>query len=321
MKREFGLDSLRIIAAFFIISHHIEYQSVYYLKAIYLAGGSWALFYFFFISGYFLSYKGILTERSIKTISRIISISLIWSAIYLTLNIWDYGLVEGIKFYLTYFLTNYYHLWFLIALVVGFIFLNFFESLNIGRYKLWVSIIIILYAYATIKQVRFPNLLPFTLPKNLIDYFIGIPCIFYGNYLAKNPPLKINLCIILIIIGLIIIFFEGLFLGFNMHYLGTIPLVIGVVNLGLNKPKFLDWGKLSTYGGRYGLGIYLIHPYIIYVIGRLKTSYNIYFEGRIYETILPFFIIFISALTFHLCYLILPKVYKALTGNQKKITV
>jgi hypothetical protein len=319
MNREFGVDSLRIVAALFIVSHHIEFSSAPIIQTLFYIGGSWALFYFFIISGYFLSYKDSLPERSIKTISRILSISMVWSIIYLSINIHLYGFFGGIRYFLSNILTNYFHLYFLIALIFGFLFLNFFELKKLGRYKLFVSIIIILFHFAFYKQSCYAHLMPFELPYTFIPYFLGIPFIFYGNYLAKNPPLKKFQSIMLVIIGFIICLIEGILFDFKMHYLGGIIVVIGVINFALNKPKILDWGKISTYGGRYGLGIYLIHPGIIYVYSKLNSSLNLQMDGILNEIFQPLIITIFSALIFHICYLYFPKKYKLLTGNQKKV--
>lgn len=312
MEREFGIDSLRLTAAFFIITHHIDYKLFSKLGNLYYVFGSWALFYFFIISGYFVSYKGRLLERSMETISRILSIHILWTLIYLPTNLIGYGWHEGWTFFFRNIFSVYYHLYFLIALIIGILLLNYFEVIKKTKIKVILALVIIFYFFASSQTANYHKFLPFTLPNNIIFYLLGIPFVFYGNYIATNKHLSIRASMVLVVIGTIVCFIEGFLMKFSFHYLGGILIVLGTVNFALNKPKILNWGKLSVYGGRYGLGIYLVHPLLLFIY-----EHSSFYSWKELKLILPFVVIATSFLIFHFLYNFSPKLYKILTGNRK----
>ncbi len=317
MKREFGIDTLRTIAAFLIISHHVSYPAVPNLFSILSKIiGQWALPFFFVISGYFLTCKGELYTRSMKTIQRIIWITIIWSILYIPLRLFTDGLIDGITNIISLSFLNKTHLWFLIALVIGFLTINFIETYRLNKIVFPLSILFLTYYYFSSPNyinAFYPNL---EVPENIRNYLYGITWIFYGHYLSQNKTLSLRLSYILVIVGFISSIIEGYLLGVTLSYIGTIPLVIGIVNIALNGPNFLKWNKVSKIGGRYGLGIYLIHPYIIWIILRIDKNYTLnLYQNPIFNLLFPIFIFVSSIIFFHLTYKFLPKTYLLITGN------
>jgi peptidoglycan/LPS O-acetylase OafA/YrhL len=79
--------------------------------------------------------------------------------------------------------------------------------------------------------------------------------------------------VILIVLGVVLQIFEARFLydryavsAYDHEFLfGTIPFAIGMAGLALNDLKWTRYPIFSNWGRDYSLGIYLIHPLVIYI--------------------------------------------------------
>ena len=169
----------------------------------------------------------------------------------------------------TFILTgNVYHLWFLSSLLQGLFIL--WVSLCLDRFYIGLTIGVLLYLAALIAGTY--SMMPFGYPvsfdmKNgpfLSTLFIVIGAgIAQGKYLtSKNTAIAsavFGFALCVAEVSFLQYSYEQPFVGLSVM-IGIIPFAVGVMNLTLlcNIDKFgLD------YIGRYSLGIYVIHPWII----------------------------------------------------------
>lgn len=321
MGRKNGIDLFRLIGAFFIMCLHTNYgnlsqESVDNLRLI----SRWAVPFYFIATGFFLGPKfenGILDFKRIeKNVSMLISILIVSSIIYLPLDYIHGNDINSIVNILT---GSYFHLWFIGALLIGYIFIWYLFYLKKSKTLPYISIFILLLALFTDSYDQLFNL---NLNYSLSSLLLSIPFMHIGIILSKKETnlFSNKLLIGLVLLGFVLQFIEAeLFLklfDYNKYthqfLIGTlltaVPLFALSSKINIKENRFSKWGR------KYSLVIYLYHP-IIYEIMRVTLNK---FVPNYYDYISMFYPVigFILSLTIAIMLdRFSPKIYGILNGN------
>ena len=289
-----GLDSLRALAAFAVVTLH-THPALDMEPLLPEAAGSlasmglnilalFAVPFFFCAAGYFMAQaasgpKGLGPAVS-GVVRRTLGFLVFWSVIYCLVPALDdlaqYGPTVGVALALEqsahyiarsplHFLLNggSYQLWFLSTLIQAALLVWAFERM--GRLRLLAALAIVLYLSGLFGQ-GYRGLSPFPIPCNtrtgpffgLLPFVLGYMVQGRGFIGRKHLPL------LLMGAGLALILAEiALLNSWNGHrvghyYLGSAPLGIGVLLFGLSRPVFAA-GTVLPRLGRMSLGIYGSH--------------------------------------------------------------
>lgn len=247
--------------------------------------GRFAVPCFFLISGYFfhLSWQRSEHKRSVleKSAWRIIPIFLFWALFYaITPPLIGGGgalqhLLGIVRYPHSFILSgNVYHLWFLSSLLQGLSIL--WISLQIRRPTAGLLLGAALFTLALISgtyastPVGHPIAFEMKNGPFLSTIFVMLGALMAGNHLK----LSIHQAIGLAIFGYFFCVAEVSFLHFYFNtpfsgqslMIGTIPLAIGLMNLALHG-RFP--ASSLAFLGKYSLGIYVIHPWVIELLKNL----------------------------------------------------
>ncbi|MDZ8740262.1 acyltransferase [Escherichia coli] len=270
--RNFSIDKAKILAAFCIVLVHSgTYPEFgYYLGGVFGNISRWALPFFFLTSGYYfgLSNAFDITKRVNKLISILFWISLIYLPLRVIKSFLSSGSIGNSIFSLNSFVGGvYFHLWFLVSLVVAFLILGY--AINNGSRLSVAFFSVVLIALFWVFDIVNSSGTK-TEAYYLFRLLFAFPIFFIGFKFAKNNYLQrfssFNY-IVMIFFGLVFVVSETSFLyfkyGFDLHErqfpLGVLLISVGVLGLCLtnisnNKSYF------SLCGKKYSLGVYLLHP-------------------------------------------------------------
>ena len=177
--RNYLIDSIRLIAALFIIFLHIPLENYSYELAVHIRLISrWAVPVFFMISGYFVSSKVKKNNTYfLSYITKLICIILISTLIYVPFAFLDVGLGYFIYKFDWIFLGASYHLWFLSALLFScLVYMVFY--LNKFERVLDLFSIFLLFFFVTI--MGYGYLFGITINQNVPLLYLSI------SFLLKN---------------------------------------------------------------------------------------------------------------------------------------
>ncbi|MDA9201828.1 acyltransferase family protein [Flavobacteriaceae bacterium] len=317
--RNYLIDSIRLIAALFVIFLHIPLENFNEEFAVHLRLLSrWAVPVFLMFSGYFVSLKVKKNDAYfISYITKLLGIILISTLIYVPFALSNVGLGYFIYKFDWIFLGAYYHLWFLIALIFSTLVYMFFYMNKIERILDLFSIFL-LFFFVTIMDYGY--LFGITINQNVPLLFLSIFFFNFGTHLKQlfSNTLKSKLIsILLLITGVCIQEIEIFFLDgkssydpldFQMLY-GTILFSIGVIGCSFSfKQTKSNW--VSKLGMKYALFIYIYHVLLV------ETFKAFDINGTI-VLLSPFIIITISILVAIILERKLPKIYNILNGEFK----
>ncbi|MGL1934828.1 MAG: acyltransferase [Fibrobacterales bacterium] len=320
-ERNYAIDTIRFIAAFCIVLHHISFLSLpEWVNNLMLLLTGWALFYFFIISGYFLGFKGDFEKRVINTVGRIAWLFVVWSSLYSLLNIVQLGGAEAFSIVISntfLFEGTYGHLWFLSSLIscflVCYVFVKYFSGFLIS------GICLLLIAAHLLLNVYHISVVPI---YNMVSYLSYIPLFVFGYYSSQRKPWRLKSAIVCLLGGGFLLGFEtfvaDVYFDTNLgnKLLGTYGIAMGLFQIGLNKPLFLNNKSIGKIGGRYGLGIYLIQLGLIEIVVVMynKLGFN-YTDNIVLQILSPFIILGLSLLILTTIRRFLPSVYNFFTGK------
>jgi len=276
--RNNALDAAKLLACFFIIVVHVgNYQEV--AKPIgdfFRVSSRWALPFFFLSSGYLMGLSRNLDIE--KKVNKLISILFYSSLLYIPILYrnfnWDIERLAGkIISNDTLHSGTFFHLWFINALILGVILTGYFIR-NVNTWvSITVSVLIILACWSTdvIKSLHF-DLYYFYTFRTLIAFSL----VYIGYILAVTKKLEgisIKISSALIVAGIALMLAEvwannTLFnadIGERQFPLFCVPVSIFLLALSVNV-KVRD-NIISKLGRDYSLGVYLIHPFILYHLG------------------------------------------------------
>ena len=328
-SRNQSVDAFRLLASLGVIILHVEYPNVPGDIAVGLRLMSrWAIPFFFIVSGYYLAAKNSTTNRlKIQpTIERLIWVFLLWTLIYAPVVIHQHDIITLIKRLAspTFILFgDFYHLWFISSLALGYISIAFFNRFNSKILLPVVSAFSVIIALLAGSYAIFD--FDFSLDFDTARQWLAIPFLYIGFLFLKNRQPSWWVSIVWIIIGSGLQIIEAKFLGrqfgssaYDHQFLiGTIPFAIGMAGLALGNFKLPGFSIFSRWGRDYSLGIYLIHPLIIYILSILISAPGL-ISSAVWQVTLPLTVLILSIFVLSLINRYLPSGFKILFGEHLK---
>lgn len=306
-KRNSNIDVLRVAAALMIVFVHVldHTAGAEYLAPFVIAARSWAVPFFFINSGYLFyeKYGGLYGRGVLKVCLRLLVLYGVGLAIYFLFDLRQF-LQGDVGFFLKFLLTaqpNAGHLWFLVALIFGYMSLYVLVQFVSYRALVFLSFFIVLVGLVI---EPYPYLYgaatPFEQRVMLMIYphFLSIPFMFFGMMVAHygvarfcNP--KFMLMMVLAGIGLSVgEAVVGARSGPVSHfyigtYISSVSLFLFALSCKKYSGKFFDFA--ASIGQKYSLLVYVYHLAVI-------NSFGLLVEGQLLG---GFFVsLVINALTF-----------------------
>lgn len=269
--RNHSLDSAKLLAAFCIVVVHsggFPEIGVFY-------GGllenitRWALPFFFLVSGYTLGFKD--NPDIMKRVDKLISI-LFWVSLIYTPLVFIKSIMLGTNFIESTVNLNvfyggvYFHLWFMVSLILGLIISNFLIKNASVFFGVALSLTIMTLCWFTdaLRSFGIGND-EFYLFRTLSGFsFVYLGCVFS----IKDIPFRISHfgCWLIISLGFVLIVSESvllnLFLMSNMHErqlpFGSVIVAIGILFHCVKMSSSAS--SMSHLGERYSLGVFFVAP-------------------------------------------------------------
>ena len=322
MQRNHGIDLVRLIAAFAIILLHSGYG---YIPQVYVDNirllTRWAVPFFFLASGYLLAPKIDTAFFGIQKSSRkLIFVFIISSIIYTPIQ-----LLKGNSFQIQHLFTGtFFHLWFISALLFGIVFMWGMYQLRLQKLLPYLAVIIIMTLLYT---DSYDALFQQSVDYDDFRFLLSIPLLYIGTLIAKrkwHQQISYSTCILFILFGFMLQIIESNFLLYRYHYeaihhqllSGTIVASIPIFILSLK--WMLKENRLSIWGRKYSLFLYLYHP-IAYM--GIYTTINLimpaYFKAL--QPLYPFIAFFSTLIVAQFLERKVGYFYQLLTGNSKSI--
>lgn len=319
--RNNALDAAKFLACFFIVFVHAgSYSEIGPLWGETLRVITrWAVPFFFLASGFTIGSGD--AVGILKRINKLISILFYGSVIYVPMIFYksDGDYVKAINKILspdTIYYGLYGHLWFIGALIVG-IALFWYARTNLShRQSILLSCFIILMCWFGDAIKSFGVQLWFFY---LFRYLIGFALVYIGWSIGagKISIPKNNKILYVIFISCLLLMGAEYFVSFS-YYGGTygerqFPLACipaALVLLFICSNTKIATNPISSAGGSYSLGVYIIHPLIIYIIGQLSGFFRIHIYSS--EMLLLGFSISLTILVILNKYI--PCAYKKING-------
>ncbi|PQA52739.1 acyltransferase family protein [Siphonobacter curvatus] len=284
-SRNATIDTLRFIGGFFVIFLHIHYNNHLEIVDHLRLMSRWAVPYYFIVSGYFFQQNFLKDplNNTFKNIIKIVSIYVVSSIIYITINY-----IESKHFFsiTSLFIGTYYHLWFLPSMIIGYIYIYTVNTFKINiyiQYSIILIIIITILILDSYSGLFFGRILKVYSYSRLL---ISIPFMYLGFTIRKNQEriknhLNKSVGFILLLIGYLIQMLEAKYLLENTHYpianhiflIGTIFYTIAILILCVSFQSRDN--VLSDYGRRYSLPIYLYHAIPLIFVNKFIISYKL----------------------------------------------
>lgn len=281
-KRLDGIDAFRLLAAFSVVTVHVGMPPRYYpmfseaTEAAIRLAGRWAVPFFFLVTGYFLGAKDA-RDRAAAPLARAALILVVASVVMLPLNLNNIGaratmdyLLEGDVFLH----GGYYHLWFLSSLIVGLLTVLVFDHFEQSRGLVWAACL----SFAC--YLAFGAYSPGS-ERGLetARHFSSVGFLYCGILLSRRR-LTLQASALMAVLGMALQGLEAVcltrFLGKPLSdyqfLVGTVPFAIGMFGVAANLESNRLVVLLGRWGARYSLGIYIVHPYALHLVGKLATA-------------------------------------------------
>lgn len=277
------IDILRLVASLFIIFLHIRYGNKNQMMIVDIRlMARWAVPFFFMVSGYFYQ-KGLesSTDAALRSnLIKIIGIIIVANIVYIPMAYLNHHLflLQNL------FTGDYFHLWFLHALLIGFIAVYGLYKTKAGAL---ISLVIALIIYLAVLLTHSYTFVAGYTPADYNTFipFLAVPFMIVGTIFYKKPGFKdrVNLTtgIIIAIAGFAIQLLEvnviNIHTGANMQFpqflLGTPVFAIGMFIVALKGN--IKGERLGKWGRNYSLFIYLYHPFILGVLHAIHVGSDI----------------------------------------------
>lgn len=315
MKRNHGLDLLKVICSFMVICLHTPFPG--FIGKITIPLTRIAVPLFFMITGYYYS-STIQRKKEKKQLKKIfhmfVGANLLffaWSLIKsYTAN--DFTLITisnmfSMKSMLKFVLLNESpfsgHLWYLGAILYVLLIVFVFER-KWDRQKLYPIVPFLLLTdlvFGKYSLLLFGQVIPYILVRNFL--FVGLPYFLIGDMLYRyNTRINPKKAVLLIIVFSCTTLFERAILGaFNLnaerdHYISTTFLAVFVFLLAVqsNGKRNHKWYDTLCYiGSRLSSSIYMIHPIFITIIAKVISVLSHYIPLSIAYSYMAPFVVFI----------------------------
>lgn len=297
-----------MFAALCVIIIHVDFVSLPRLLIAAKILCYWALTFFFVTSGYFIAEKwartGSLDMQPL--IERMGWVFVFWALIYLPLKIetenldWR-GVFDTLTTPIFFYNGDSYHLWYISATAVACLFIA-------ACYRYRAQPLLIAASIAAVGMLALASGYQFiavdftqTTVISLARFWRAVPLIYLGFLVYQKGIPSWRVSVFFIIFGLLMLPAEIKFISWYYGHsayqellLGSIPIGFGVACLGLNNLKIFQRPLLAKLGREYSLGIYLIHPLMIYLSRYLPYQYMPFLpRGAVWEALFPFVILFL----------------------------
>lgn len=288
-----GFDYLKIVLSLIILLRHVG-QIIYQQDTVFYS--VWTRWLSpvgvpcFFIISSFLFYRKEVTQRNLmKRICRILKLYIVWTLVYLPYHILmilndDENLIRYIQS--IFFEGSNFHLWYLPALIVGFLIVDVLIRF-LGKGKTLIFSIILYIVGYVIENFNFifNNT---TGVKIIVEWYLKLFCttrngIFFApiyimvGYFVANSSMQLNKklriqCFVIVILGLILQYFESKIAGINMLLSCVITgSALVVISLNIVGRK----GRVQNIIRYMSELIYFIHPWVIFIVSFLSRRIDI----------------------------------------------
>ncbi|MEM6452354.1 MAG: acyltransferase [Cyanobacteria bacterium P01_D01_bin.105] len=295
-SRIIGIDVFRLIAAFSIIFVHVgTYSSLPLIVGVELRLlARWAVPFFFIVSGYFAApYVVSKHERLTDISARMLAVFFVANIIFLPLRVHQEGVGSTLHKVLS--LNLIFgglagHLWFIssfsIAMLV-FYMLRSYDAHKMTKILVALSLIVLVFV------AYHPG---YRSSWEFARYITSFPFIYMGMvFRLKNIKLGVKFSVLLIFFGIASQNLEAylLYRAFEANpllhnfLLGTIPFSIGMFLLALEIPDSTKARRFAAVGAKYSLGIYIFHPYFIYLLESIDLKNSVVSEAVFQVAIVP----------------------------------
>ena len=311
-QRLYSFDKLKAVCAFLIVLIHSPFPGEYgeYITALTRI----AVPIFLMISGFFYNPKTI-NQQIKKMVMLVVEANFfyfVWQTMLQLINgnLVDYYrdvfTIKNIMRFLFLNETHFgYHLWYLGAALYAMIAIDFFEKKGLGR-RIVILIPILLICdliFGKYSLVVFGKEFDIVYVRNWI--FVGIPFYYCGILIRKYYPFiqglpkrNVNKTVWLVLLFTVTTIIERYILIYNNmngtrdQYFSTTFLAISVMFFAItcvrnNKNIF------AIIGEKYSLGIYIIHPIILAILGVLVKKLSL---GSVFMVVKPILIYVLSAI-------------------------
>lgn len=331
MTRNYGLDLLKTVCAFFIICIHASFPGL--AGDIFTPLTRIAVPLFFMITGFYYS-RTKERQKEKKQISKIFKLFISANILYL---FWSLAitLISGES--ITMFISNSFsvksilqfvlfnespfgaHLWYLGAILYVLIIIFLFEK-KWHRQKLYPLIPVLLLFDLVLGKyslLLFGQSVPYFLIRNFL--FVGLPYFLIGDMLnTRNIKIKPKNSLLLSIVFIITTLTERFLLGyFNVnavrdHYISTTLLAMSVFLLAVHFDKKRNkkiYDGLCYIGANLSSDIYILHPIFITIMAKAVGFMSRYINISVaYNYIAPFAIMMVTTIAVWIYHLVINKI-------------
>lgn len=285
--RNYSIDVFRLLGAVAVILLHVQYGGLRNEVFLFLRWfGRWAVPFFFMVSGYFFqkNYAKQGGAAAAKSLLNLLPVALVANLVFTPFKITQVGPDWSQVFSLHLFTMN-GHLWFLNALVVGYLVLWLLLERKADAWLLPVAHATVAFSLVT---NAYSLLLGLKTDQEFAMMILALPFLIYGYKASQTgfvvKHLRARGAIALVAAGFLLQAAEIIFLykrsGYSPHnqefLVGTVLYSVGVFALALKLTLPRDT-VFSEYGRNYSLSIYLYHPLVValvaYVITLLPAAY------------------------------------------------
>jgi surface polysaccharide O-acyltransferase-like enzyme len=322
-----GIDAFRLVASLCVIFIHVGYFNSFnsFIGIEIRLLGRWAVPFFFIVSGYFISdYFETNPHKIGLQAAKAFMVLAISNLLMAPLIFIESGPIEVAKKLLDMDIIlngTYYHLWFLSSLTIGLMTFYFLCILNLRRLaSLWI--------FACLCIIIFDTYHPEYRPIGTsARYLMCFPFLFLGHFVKqRNLRPHVFISLTLVLIGLLMQNGEALILKMVSDksplvydfLMGTIPFSLGMFFLSMNisSSKAIDF--FSSQGKRFSLGIYIFHPYFIFIIREYLFSGN-YIGNWYYDVFVIPLTFILTWTTLIIAYRLFPFLEGLLSANKQNI--
>jgi len=311
MQRNLSIDLLRFILSILIIALHTSFLHEFGIAGDTLRSVTrCAVPLFLMISGYYLF--DIINDRKKvrKYILRVLLLYFIWMLVYFPMYADFSSRFNVIMFFFTW-IFGFFHLWYLVALLLAVSMLYFFVKNNFHWKRLMIIAIGLFMAgwiIQTLKILQLPSsislLLSWNFPyRNFL--FIGFPFVYIGFFIRSKESrltslFSLNKLMQAGILFLLLLLAESYindkigagFCGGDI-YIFLLFLCPVIFLFTLRMKKTIE----NNYLANYSSGIYFIHPLIIYMMSNIFNnlpSWNIFILVTVFSIMLSSTLIMIN---------------------------
>ncbi|MFB9974868.1 acyltransferase [Allobacillus sp. GCM10007489] len=224
--------------------------------------------------------------------TKIVSPFIIWSFIYLGLKLYlDQDIFSSGKQIANYFLIGdaHYHLYFIVTIIQFYLIFPFFQFIKNKKTYIHLFIISIPINYLWINKLYPDSILIFedfnyllthrSFILNWISYFFfgGILSVYFEE--IKGFVIRYKSIVFLTAVSMVLIIFIDVYSGVTFNSTRTenlynIPIVvIFLLLLATQWPNMSKLKQSFTLIGNYSMGIYLVHPLVLFFLKRELPSY------------------------------------------------